>query len=218
MQINKFIDHTLLKPTATQKDIKQLCEEAIKYNFFSVCVNPCYVSYAKKLLNGTDVEIACVVGFPLGQNLTTIKCEEAKLAAQNGADEIDMVINIAKLKDKDYSYVLDEINQVKNASLRLVKVIIETSQLTKEEIAKMCEIVNKSNAECIKTSTGFVGDGAKQEDVELMAKLISSNKFVKASGGIRDYKTAKQMIELGAKRLGCSAGVKIMQESLQDNI
>ena len=213
MKLNKYIDHTLLKPNATSQMIKNLCEEAKKYEFFSVCVNPDFVKLAKNELKGTNVKVACVVGFPLGSNKTEIKVKEAALAVLDGADEIDMVINISKLKEKNYEYVLDEINQIKAACGCTLKVIIETSLLEKDEIAKMCEIVNESKAECIKTSTGFIGEGAKEEDVALMAKLIKEPKFVKASGGIRNYDAALKMVQLGAKRLGVSAGVAIATDA-----
>ncbi|MBO4413059.1 MAG: deoxyribose-phosphate aldolase [Clostridia bacterium] len=213
MKLNKYIDHTLLKPNATSEMIEKLCNEAKQFEFFSVCVNPDFVALAKSNLKGTDVKVACVVGFPLGANKTEIKVEEAALAVKDGADEIDMVINISKLKEKNYDYVLSEINQIKAACGCTLKVIIETSLLTKDEIAKMCEIVNISNAECIKTSTGFIGEGAKEEDVALMAKLIRAPKFVKASGGIRDYDAALKMVTLGAKRLGVSAGVAIATDA-----
>jgi len=211
MKLNKYIDHTLLKSVATEQDIKNLCLEAKKYDFYSVCVNPCNVKFANEQLKGTDVKIACVVGFPLGANRTEIKVQEAVLAVKDGASEIDMVINIGKLKEGNFDYVLNEINQIREQSGVLTKVIIETSQLSKEEISKMCEIVNESKAECIKTSTGFVGEGAKLEDVKLMASLMNKDKFVKASGGIRDKETALKMIEAGAKRLGTSSGAKIVE-------
>ena len=210
MELNKYIDHTLLKPVATTADIKRLCKEAIEHKFYSVCVNPCYVALAKKELEGTDVKIACVVGFPLGANRTDIKVLEAVKAVEDGASEIDMVINIGALKEGRYDYVLDEINQIRESAGVLVKVIIETSQLTTEEVIKMCEIVNESKAECIKTSTGFVGEGAVFETVKLMCEHMNPDKFVKASGGIRDKETALKMIEVGTKRLGTSAGIKIV--------
>lgn len=212
MKINKYIDHTLLKSIATKKDIKNLCEEAIKYNFYSVCVNPYFVKDAHRLTKDKDVKVACVVGFPLGANKTSIKVKEAKQAIKDGATEIDMVINNSALKDKNYKYVLNEINKIKEGiGDNLLKVIIETSQLSKDEVIKMCEIVNESNAECIKTSTGFVGGGAELETVRLMASLMKKGKFVKASGGIRDRETALKMIEAGAKRLGTSSGVSIVK-------
>ncbi len=211
MEINRYIDHTLLKPACTSDDIKRLCEEAKKNNFFSVCVNPHFVKLAKKCLDKSNVKIACVVGFPLGANTTNIKVLEAVEAVKNGANEIDMVINNSKLKEKDYNYILDEINEIREKAGVLTKVIIETSLLSQDEVEKMCEIVNLSKAECIKTSTGFVGEGAQLETVRLMASKMNGNKFVKASGGIRDKQTALAMINAGAKRLGTSSGVKIME-------
>lgn len=211
MELNKYIDHTLLKPACTSNDIKNLCEEAKKYNFFSVCVNPDFVKFAKQCLENTDVKIACVVGFPLGANTTEMKVMEAMEAVKNGASEIDMVINNSKLKEKEYNFILNEINEISEKSGVLTKVIIETSLLDEYEVRKMCEIVNESKAECIKTSTGFIGEGAKLETVKLMASLMNENKFVKASGGIRDKETALKMIEAGAKRLGTSSGVKIVE-------
>ena len=207
----KYIDHTNLKPTATQEDIKKLCEEAKKYGFYSVCVNPFWVKYAKEQLNNSNVKIACVIGFPLGANSTEIKKMEAIEAVKNGAEELDMVINQGLLKMEKYNEVLADINAVCEAGV-LVKVIIETSNLSEEEIAKMCEIVNKSNAEFIKTSTGFIGDGAKEEHIKLMRKLMLPNKQVKASGGIRDYQSFIKMINSGADRIGTSSGVKILSE------
>lgn len=212
MKLNKFIDHTILKPATTNADVEKLCNEAKKFGFFSVCVNPNFVSHCKKLLAGSDVKIACVVGFPLGANKTSIKVAESVEAVKDGADEIDMVINISALKDKNENYVLDEINAIKHACNATVKVIIETSQLTKEEVIAMCNIVNKSDADCIKTSTGFIGEGAQPDTVALMSKLMKNGKFVKASGGIRNYETAEKMIKLGALRLGVSAGVAIVTD------
>lgn len=210
MELNKYIDHTVLKPITTTEDIKKLCKEAKEHKFFSVCVNPCFVALANKELQGSDVKIACVVGFPLGANRTDMKVLEAVKAVEDGASEIDMVINVGALKEGNYKYVLDEINQIRDASGVLLKVIIETSQLTTEEVEKMCEIVNESKAECIKTSTGFIGGGAELETVALMCSLMKGDKFVKASGGIRDKETALKMIEVGAKRLGTSSGIKIV--------
>lgn len=210
MQFNKYIDHTLLKPQATEKDINQICNEAKEFEFYAVCVNPCYVSLAKKHLTGSCVKVACVVGFPLGANTTEIKKLEAKTAINNGADEIDMVINVGKLKEKKFDYILNEINEI--ASLgKVVKVIIETSLLTNEEIIKMCEIINESNALFIKTSTGFGEAGAKKEHIKLMKEHLSANKKIKASGGIKDKQTFIQMIECGADRIGTSSGVKLIK-------
>ena len=211
MEVNKYIDHTLLKPACTKADIIKLCDEAKKYHFYSVCVNPAFVALANEQLKGSDVKIACVIGFPLGANRTDIKVLEAVKAVEDGATEIDMVINNSALKDKDYDYILNEINAIRRESGVLLKVIIETSLLNEEEVRKMCEIVNMSDAECIKTSTGFIGGGAELETVKLMASLMKEGKFVKASGGIRDRETALKMIEVGAKRLGTSSGIKIIE-------
>lgn len=209
MNYNKYIDHTLLKPTATEQDIIRLCEEAKHYNFYSVCVNPCYVKLASSLLQGTDVKVACVIGFPLGANTTQIKRMEALEAVANGATELDMVINQGLFKMGQYDKVVDDINAVCEAGV-LVKVIIETSQLNQQEISKLCELVNQSKAEYIKTSTGFVGEGARLEDIQLMSKLMNDDKFVKASGGIRDKETFLKMIQAGANRIGTSSGTKLL--------
>ena len=215
MNYSKYIDHTLLKPAATENDIKNLCQEAKEYGFFSVCVNPFFVKLAKKELAGSGVKVACVVGFPLGMNTTHIKFLEAKRAIKDGADEIDMVVNMGLFKSGKYDKVIDDINAVCKAG-GLVKVIIETSQLNSEEVAKMCEIVNKSDAKFIKTSTGFVGEGARLNDVVLMKSLMKKGKKIKASGGIRDYQTFISMIEAGADRIGTSSGVKIIEGAKKD--
>ena len=209
MVFNKFIDHTLLKPTATKDDIIKLCQEAKQYNFYSVCVNPCYVKLAAEILKDTDVKVACVIGFPLGANTTEIKRLEAKEAVKNGASELDMVINQGLFKIGEYDKVIEDINAVCQAGV-LVKVIIETSQLNQQEISKLCELVNQSNATYIKTSTGFVGEGARVEDIVLMRKLMNKDKFVKASGGIRDKETFLKMIQAGADRIGTSSGIKLI--------
>ena len=218
MELNKYIEHTLLKQDATKNDIKKILDEACKYNFFGVCVNPCYVSYAKQYLKDTkreDIKIVTVIGFPLGQTTCESKVLETIDAVKNGADEIDMVINDGKLKDADYDYIIDEISKVKSACQnRNLKVIIETDLLTKEEIKIACELCIKGGANFVKTSTGFVknGVGAKAEDVKLMFETVKSAGLqVKASGGIRDKETALKMIEAGAVRLGTSSGVKIVE-------
>ena len=211
MKLNEYIDHTNLSPTATQEDIERLCQEAKEHSFHSVCVNPCWVSLAKKCLLGSKVLVACVIGFPLGASSTEIKVEEAKLATSDGADELDMVMNEGWFKMKEYSLVADEINRICEISKLPVKVIVETSKLTEEEIIEACNVVNSTKAQFIKTSTGFIGEGAKLEDVVLMKKYISSNKEVKASGGIRDKETALKFIEAGATRLGTSSGVNIVK-------
>lgn len=216
MLINRYIDSTLLKPV-TQDDIRALCNDAILYDFCAVCVQPHYVALCKQLLKDTNVKVATVVGFPLGANNTKTKIFEAELAVKEGADEIDMVVNHNDFLNGHYSQIINEINAIKETANVTVKVIIETSILSKEQITKMCELVNYSKADFIKTSTGFVGDGAKLADVELMASLMQNGKYVKASGGIRSLKDAEMFINVGAKRLGTSSGVKIMQEMAEYN-
>lgn len=213
MELNKMIDHTLLKPESTREQIENLCREAIEYEFKSVCVNPCWVKFASNMLKDSDVLVCTVVGFPLGATSTKSKVEETKIAIQDGADEIDMVINVGLLKSKDYEKVYDDINQVIEASSsRTVKVIIETCLLTDEEKIKACEISMQAGADFVKTSTGFSTSGATAEDVKLMKSVVGENLEVKASGGIRDLKTALKMVENGATRLGVSAGKEIVEE------
>ena len=218
MELNKYIEHTLLKQDATRAEITKLLEEACQYSFLGVCVNPCNVSYANQYLKDTnrnDVKFVTVIGFPLGQATCESKVLETVDAIKNGADEIDMVINGGKLKDKEYDYIVDEISKVKSACQgRNLKVIIETDLLTKEEIKIACELCIKGGANFVKTSTGFVknGVGAKAEDVKLMYETVKDAGLqVKASGGIRDKEAALKMIEAGAVRLGTSSGVKIVE-------
>ena len=212
MGLNKYIDHTILKATASNADVQKLCAEAIEYEFYSVCVNGCYVADAKHLLQGTDVKIAAVVGFPLGAMTTAAKVFEAKEAVENGASEIDMVINVAKLKDGEFEYVENEIRQIKEAiGDNVLKVIIETCYLTDEEKVKACELSLAAKADFVKTSTGFGTDGATYEDVKLMKSVVGDNAKVKASGGVRDKETAQKYINLGAERLGTSSGIDIVK-------
>lgn len=212
MKFNKLIDHTLLKPEATKTQIEKLCSEAKEYDFKSVCVNPYYVKYAKELLKESDVLVCTVIGFPLGQNTTAIKVAETKDAIQNGADEIDMVINIGALKSKDKDYVLNEIKEIRNACKgKTLKVIIETCLLTDEEKITACKLSKEAGADFVKTSTGFSTHGATVEDVKLMRETVGEDMGVKASGGIRDRDTALKMVEAGATRLGVSAGVEIVK-------
>ena len=212
MGLNKYIDHTILKATASGTDVQKLCEEAIEHEFYSVCVNGCYVVDAKHLLQGTDVKIAAVVGFPLGAMTTAAKIFEAKEAVENGASEIDMVINVAKLKDGEFEYVENEIRQIKEAiGDNVLKVIIETCYLTDEEKVKACELSLAAKADFVKTSTGFGTDGATYEDVKLMKSVVGDNAKVKASGGVRDKETAQKYIDLGAERLGTSSGIEIVK-------
>lgn len=212
MKLNKLIDHTLLKPEATKAQIEKLCGEAVEYDFKSVCVNPYYVKRAKELLKESDVLVCTVIGFPLGQNTTAIKVAETKDAIQNGADEIDMVINIGALKSRDEDYVLNEIKEIRNACKgKTLKVIIETCLLTDEEKITACKLSKEAGADFVKTSTGFSTHGATVEDVKLMRETVGEDMGVKASGGIRDRETALKMVEAGATRLGVSAGVEIVK-------
>ncbi|WP_311562007.1 deoxyribose-phosphate aldolase [Peptoniphilus duerdenii] len=213
MNINKMIDHTLLKPEATKEMIENLCKEAKEYDFKSVCVNPYWVSTAYEELRDSDVLVCTVVGFPLGATTKETKFFETDFAVQEGADEIDMVINVGALKSKQYDVVLEDIKSVVQAANgRTVKVIIETCLLSDEEKVKACELSMEAGANFVKTSTGFSTAGAKVEDVELMKSIVGDNLEVKASGGIRDLDTALKMIEAGATRLGVSAGVQIVKE------
>lgn len=211
--IARKIDHTLLKPDATPDEIKVLCAEAKEYNFASVCINPIYVPLCYELLKNTPVKVCTVIGFPLGSNTTKIKRAEAEEALANGAKEIDMVINVGKLKQGEYDYVFNDINQVvlaaKNSNA-LCKVIIETALLTDEEKIKACIIAKKAKADFVKTSTGFSKGGATVGDVALMKYVVGSTVGVKASGGVRSTEDAKAMIEVGAERIGASASVKIV--------
>ena len=212
MGLNKYIDHTILKATASSSDVQKLCEEAIEHEFYSVCVNGCYVADAKQLLQGTDVKVAAVIGFPLGAMTTAAKVFEAKEAVENGASEIDMVINVAKLKDGEFEYVENEIRQIKEAiGDNVLKVIIETCYLTDEEKVKACELSLVAKADFVKTSTGFGTGGATYEDVKLMKSVVGDNAKVKASGGVRDKETAQKYVDLGAERLGTSSGIDIVK-------
>ena len=211
MEINKYIDHTNLKPTSTMRDIEKLCDEAIKYHFASVCVHPYYVSLAANLLKDTDVDVCTVVGFPLGANTTSTKVYEAIEAVNNGANEIDMVINIGALKDKDYDYIKEEIEEIRDSiDGKILKVIIETCYLTEEEIIKMTQICNETFVNFIKTSTGYGTSGAKLEDVSIINKYKNEILELKVSGGIKTFDEANQFIESGATRIGTSSGVDIM--------
>ncbi|MEZ4796772.1 MAG: deoxyribose-phosphate aldolase [Flavobacteriaceae bacterium] len=212
MKLNRYIDHTLLKPTATKDDIIQLCKEAIQYDFFSVCVNSCYVSLAKTELKKSNVKVCSVVGFPLGAMSTQAKVFEAEQALRDGANEIDMVINIGIFKSKDYDAVIHDINAIKNVMpSNVLKVILETSYLDDEEIIKASELTIKAGADYIKTSTGFGSGGATIHAVKLMKSVADNCKVkIKASGGIRDYKTAMEFINLGVERLGVSSGIAII--------
>lgn len=213
MNINKYVDHTALKSGATSNEIKTLCREAIDYGFKSVCVNPCDVALCSDTLRGTGVSVCTVIGFPLGKNSTEIKVLETKQALVDGATEFDMVINVAKLKEKDYSFVEDEIKRVIGAAGgNVVKVIIETGLLTDEEIAVATQIVCKSGADFVKTCTGFTGGVATENAVKIMKENLSGKTLIKASGGIRSKEDALKFIALGVSRIGTSSGVKIVTE------
>ncbi len=211
--INRFIDHTLLKADATFDDIKKLCEEAKRYNFFSVCVNQIYVNYSKELLKDSGVKVCTVVGFPLGATDVKTKIFETKRSIELGADEIDMVMNVGYMKSKMYESVLDEIKKMKEVCKdRVLKVIVETCLLTEDEKVDVVKLLIEGKADFIKTSTGFSTGGAKVEDIKLFKKVGENRISIKASGGIRDLKTAIDMIENGASRIGSSNSVKIMGE------
>ncbi len=214
MNIASIIDHTILKPNTTKEEIEKVCTEAKEYNFASVCINPYYVKYAKKLLEDTNIKVASVIGFPLGSTTKEVKAFEASQAINNGADELDMVINIGALKDKEYEVLEEDIKAVVSVSKdkALVKVIIETCLLTDEEKVKACEIAKNSGADYVKTSTGFSTDGATIKDVRLMRNTVGDKMGVKASGGIRDINKAKEMIKAGATRIGASSSIKIVED------
>ena len=211
MQYNKLIDHTLLKQDATPEQIVKLCEEAKEFHFMSVCVNPGYVPLAARCLEGSDVKVCTVIGFPLGMNLTKTKVEEAELCIKHGAQEIDMVINVGMLKAGHDDYVKEEIRLLKEAAGSLVlKVIIETCLLTDEEKVKACQLAKEAGADFVKTSTGFSTGGATAHDVALMRKTVGPEMGVKASGGVRTHEDLIAMVEAGANRIGTSNGTKII--------
>lgn len=212
-ELNKYIDHTNLSPSATNKDIDKLIQEAIKYDFKSVCIAPSYVKYAKEALKNSDVLVCTVIGFPLGYNATSVKVYETKIAVEHGADEIDMVINVGRFKDGQYEYVLNEIKAIKEAcNGKTLKVIVETALLTKAELIKITELVMQSGADFIKTSTGFSYRGASFEDIQTMKETCGDKLLIKASGGIKNLADAQEMIRLGANRLGMSKSVPVMEE------
>lgn len=212
MKLNKYIDHTLLKPDASQEQIETLIEEAKKYDFASVCVNPTWVSFAAQALKATDVKVCTVIGFPLGANTPELKAFETSDAIQNGATEVDMVINIGALKSRNFDLVERDIRAVVEAAKgTLVKVIIETCLLTDDEKVRACQLAQKAGADFVKTSTGFSTGGATVADVALMRKTVGPDMGVKASGGARSYEDALAFIKAGATRIGASSGVAIME-------
>ena len=213
MNYSKFIDHTNLKQDASINDIKTLCEEAIKFDFMSVCINPCFVKYAHDVLLDSEVKVCTVIGFPLGANNTKTKVYETKQALKDGADEIDMVINVSALKDKKYDYVKNEISKIKKVCKnKILKVILETCLLTDEEIVKACELSLEAGADFVKTSTGFSKGGATVEAVALMRKTVGDKCGVKASGGVKTFEDMQKMIDAGASRIGTSSGVKLLEK------
>ncbi len=212
MEYNKLIDNTLLKADATEEQIKNLCKESKEWNFMSVCVNPYYIPFCKKELEGSDVKVCTVIGFPLGQMTTKAKVFETKDALEKGADEIDMVINVAALKDKKYDYVKNEIAEIKKAcGDHVLKVILECCLLTDEEKVQACLLAKEAKADFVKTSTGFSIHGATVHDVELMRKTVGPEMGVKAAGGVRSHEELLEMVKVGATRIGTSSGVKLMK-------
>ena len=213
MDISRYIDHTILKADTRNSDIVKVCKEAMDNHFYSVCINSCFVPQVKKLLDGSDVKITSVIGFPLGAMDSAAKAYEAKVALEHGADEIDMVMNISAMKDENYEYVLQDIKQVVDAinGRALLKVIIETALLSEDEKVRACKLSVEAGADFVKTSTGFSTSGATVEDIKLMRSIVGDKLGVKASGGIRTRELALQMIEAGASRLGTSASVSIVQ-------
>ena len=213
LNIAKYIEHSNLKPYATKEDIKKLCEEAVKYNFYGVCVNPYYVPYVKQLLTGKDIKIITVVGFPLGANKLKTKLVEATTAQNDGADELDIVWNISAFKSGEYDYIVEELKTIIEYTKPLVhKVIIETAYLRLKEKFKAVELLIEAGADFLKTSTGFSPEGAKLEDIRLFKEISQGKLKIKASGGIKDKQTALKMIEFGADRIGTSHGVEIVNE------
>jgi deoxyribose-phosphate aldolase len=218
-EIAKIIDHTILKPEATEEDVKKICEEALKYNFASVCINPSNVELVAKLLKGSSVKVCTVIGFPLGANTMEVKAFETKDAIEKGAEEVDMVINIGKLKARDFDYVKKDIEAVVKAAegKALTKVIIETCLLTDEEKTIACKLSKEAGADYVKTSTGFSKGGATPEDIKLMRSVVGEGMGVKASGGVRSTADALAVIEAGASRIGASASIAICEGSISNS-
>ena len=221
MPLNKYIDHTILKPTCLVSDIEKLCAEAKQYDFAAVCVPPNFVKLAKEKLADSTVQVATVIGFPFGYSATEAKIAEIILAMVDGADELDVVANIAAIKNGDWSAIADEINHIMpiiRSKNKVVKIIIESGVLTDDEIIKCCDIYGIAGIDYLKTSTGYAEKGASVEAVKLFRKHLPDQVQIKASGGIRDYATAQLMIDAGATRIGCSAGVAIVSGANTDNV
>ncbi len=212
-QLASMIDHTILKADATRESVEKICKEALEYKFASVCINPANIELAAEMLKGSEVKVCTVIGFPLGANTSEVKAFETKDAIAKGADEVDMVINIGRLKDKDYEYVKNDIKAVVEAAKgkALTKVIIETCLLTDEEKVKACELSKEAGADFVKTSTGFSTGGATPEDIKLMRETVGPDMGVKASGGVRSFEDAKAVIENGATRIGASSSITICE-------
>ena len=213
MNYNKMIDHTVLKADTPLETVKRICDEAIEYGFASVCINPCHVAYCADYLKDSDVNVCTVIGFPLGANTSAVKAFETKDAIANGADEIDMVMNIGALKDKNYDLVRDDVKAVVEAANgTLVKVILETCLLTEDEIKKACELCVEAKADYVKTSTGFSTRGATIEDVQIMKAAVQGKAKVKAAGGVRTHEDMVKIVEAGADRIGTSAGCSLVEK------
>jgi deoxyribose-phosphate aldolase len=217
MNIAQYIDHTLLKPTATWEDIEKICREAMEYGFAAVCVPPLYVKKVKEFLGDSPVKVATVIGFPFGYSAIEAKVAEIVLAIVDGADELDMVVNISAIKNKDWTFIANEINTVMpiiKSKQKVIKVIIESGVLTEEEIIKCCDIYGAAGVDYVKTSTGFAEKGASINAVKIIRAHLSDAVKIKASGGIKSFSFAKELINAGANRLGCSSSVQIVMESL----
>ncbi len=213
MNYNKMIDHTVLKADTPLETVKRICDEAMEYGFASVCINPCHVAYCADYLKDSDVNVCTVAGFPLGANTSAVKAFETKDAIANGADEIDMVMNIGALKDKNYDLVRDDVKAVVEAANgTLVKVILETCLLTEDEIKKACELCVEAKADYVKTSTGFSTRGATIEDVQIMKAAVQGKAKVKAAGGVRTHEDMVKIVEAGADRIGTSAGCSLVEK------
>jgi deoxyribose-phosphate aldolase len=221
LNISSYIDHTLLKPTSTLADIRKLCEEATQYHFTAVCIPPCWVKQASESVSGTDVKVATVVGFPLGYEVLKAKCTETEQAILDGADELDTVINLSALKSGSWSYLQKEMEQIAalvHGSNKMIKVIIETGLLSDDEIVQCCQLYGDMGVDFLKTSTGYAEKGASVNAINLMRRNLPAAVKIKASGGIRTYDFAKQLIDAGASRIGSSAGVTIVQTGMAQTI
>ena len=220
MNIAGYIDHTVLKPTTILADVEKLCNEAMQYQFAAVCVPPLFVKKAKEILEGSKVNVATVIGFPFGYSAVEAKVAEVVLAIIDGVDELDLVINISAIKNNDWQFLANEINSILpiiRSKGKLIKIIIESGILTEEEIIKCCDLYGAAGVDFMKTSTGFAERGATVEAVQLMRKHLAANIRIKASGGIKSYTFAKQLIDAGANRLGCSSSIAIVAEAAQKN-